>query len=315
MPITVTVIILLTSWLVESSCPPPEKIYPCTCFGFEMVCSNMHSHDDLIYPIQATVKKSVYLLRIYNSKLMYIPSGIFKDTNYREIYFTGTELTSFSDSDVAFSGLEHSLNGIFISNIQYVDRWDWSQLSNLLKLQRLVVSQSTMYSIDQAITMPLISSLSFTQARISFIYDKAFSALENMMTLVLQGNKINELKRSMFPKPCHLQYLDLSENQLQRLPEDLFVDMPRLLTLKLGKNKIASLSEREFSLPMKQVAWLFIEENPIRCDCRMSWIVSSRKPSIFRGHCRYPENLKGVPITNLTTSQLWCSNSKLSIKS
>ncbi|XP_035222634.1 slit homolog 3 protein-like [Stegodyphus dumicola] len=241
MPITATVIILLTSWLVESSCPPPEKIYPCTCFGFEMVCSNMHSPDDLIYPIQATVNKSVYLLRIYNSTLMYIPSGIFRDTNYKE-----------------------------------------------------------------AITMPLISSLSFTQSKISFIYDKAFSALENMMTLVLQDNKISELKRSMFSKPCNLQYLDLSENQIQRLPADLFVDMPRLLSLKLEKNKITTLSEREFSLPMKQVAWLFIEDNPIRCDCRMRWILNSRKPSIFRGHCTYPENLKGVPITNLTTSQLWC---------
>ncbi|KFM64465.1 hypothetical protein X975_13131, partial [Stegodyphus mimosarum] len=89
MLLRILLIILLISWLAESACPPPEKIYPfCTCREenkqSSMTCRNMQSFEDLLLPIQATVKRDMFSLHIINSSLLYIPNGLFQETNFKE---------------------------------------------------------------------------------------------------------------------------------------------------------------------------------------------------------------------------------------
>ncbi|XP_035222628.1 uncharacterized protein LOC118195433 [Stegodyphus dumicola] len=209
-----SLIILLISWLAESACPAPEKIYPfCTCREeneqSSMICRNMQSFEDLLLPIQATVRTDMFSLHIINSSLLYIPNGIFQETNFKEIYFNETELTSFSDTDIAFDGLENTLTKISISGSKYVAQWEWSQLRNLQRIESIVINATSMYSTDRTILVPNVIKLFVTQSEVSFIYDKAFQALNRALYISLSGNNIHELKRSMFPKPCILQVLDL----------------------------------------------------------------------------------------------------------
>ncbi|XP_035222629.1 slit homolog 3 protein-like [Stegodyphus dumicola] len=304
-------IILLISCLAESACPPPEKIYPfCTCREEDrqssMTCRNMQSFEDLLLPIQATVRRDMFSLHIINSSLLYIPNGLFQETNFKEIYLIQTEFTSFSDTDIAFDGLENTLTKISISGSKYVAQWEWSQLRNLQRIESITINSTSMYSIDQTILVPNIIRLAITQSEVSFIYDEAFQALNKLLYMTLNENNIKVLKRSMFPKPCRLQLLDLRKNQLRYLPGDLFEDMPEFLILRLDENQFVTLNEKEFSLPMSKLAWFFMADNPLKCDCRMRWIVKSRKPPLFTASCSLPENLKGVNVKDLTVNQLWC---------
>ncbi|KFM64463.1 Slit-like protein, partial [Stegodyphus mimosarum] len=311
MLIIVPLIILMASWFVKGECPPSKKILPfCTCrekyTGAEMTCSNLQSDEDLISPVQATVQDDMFSIKIVNSSLQYIPTGLFQETNYKEIYLIGTELISLSDSDVAFDGLEDTLTAIFIKEAHYVDEWEWSQLKNLRRLQLIDIDYSSIYSVDQVFLAPHLKSLSITDSKVSSIHDYAFEALKELEYLYLQGNSITVLKRSMFSKPSQLRMIRLNRNQLRHLPEDLFEYMPNLRALELNMNQFTILNEKEFSLAMKQLYVLSMTDNPLRCDCRLRWIVKSKKPRSFEARCTLPKNLNRVPLQELHINQLWC---------
>lgn len=47
--------------------------------------------------------------------------------------------------------------------------------------------------------------------------------------------------------------------------------------------------------------------NPIRCDCRLQWIIGARFPVRFHANCAFPAALKDIPLAKLNKKLLQCS--------
>ncbi|CAL1289108.1 unnamed protein product [Larinioides sclopetarius] len=293
-------------------CPNQENIAPCTCKNMGddpmMMCSNITSAEELIGPIKGTETFKMFSLVVINSALLYIPGTVFANTVFERIRFANSQIMSLSDGDLAFVGLEDHLEEIRASDARYITQWDWSQLKNLRRLKLIDIVDIAMYSVDQEMpALKSLTSLGISKAEISFVHPSAFSKLENLFRLSLANNEITEMSRTMLPDPApELFVIDLSGNKLESLPNDMFTNMPNLKEVEINNNKLITLNEETFQWLFENLQLLMLAGNEIRCDCRLKWMVSIRKPFYFKGECSQPEHVKGVSLKNLNQKVLVC---------
>ncbi|GFY18008.1 hypothetical protein TNCV_3385011 [Trichonephila clavipes] len=87
-------------------------------------------------------------------------------------------------------------------------------------------------------------------------------------------------------------------NQIEFLPDDIFSDMPHLNEVVLSNNKISIVKEAPFTVALKILHLLILENNPINCNCDFAWITKIDHKNI-RGRCQEPEFRKGKPLQDL----------------
>ncbi|KAF8792075.1 Chondroadherin-like protein like [Argiope bruennichi] len=203
-------------WPVICTCPPEEDIAPhCICKdlgdGPMMLCNNVMSTDELFPLIKSTDSYDMFALTLMNSALSYIPSDLFKGTQYQKIRFVNTQIMSLSDDDLAFVGLEDRLEELRATDAHYVTQWDWSQLRNHRRLDLIDINLISMHSLDQEFpALKSLTALGLIKAEISFIHPTAFSKLENLQILDMRDNLITELlqfKGNEFLCDCRLKWL------------------------------------------------------------------------------------------------------------
>ncbi|GBO08926.1 hypothetical protein AVEN_249696-1 [Araneus ventricosus] len=202
----------------QGICPPAEWIAPhCVCKNNNgdavMTCSNFYNPDDLMKPLQMVSAKKyhIFSIQINNSSLLYIPHNAFKGGNFERIRFYQSEVMSLSDNDIAFEGLEDTLEELRTTEASYVTQWDWQQLRRLQKLRLIDINMINMGSVDEVFP-PLknLEALGITKAGLTYIVDFAFENLSGLKILNLMDNSIKEVTRSMLPNPASkLLFLDL----------------------------------------------------------------------------------------------------------
>ena len=128
-----------------------------------------------------------------------------------QIRFINSQVMAFSDSDVAFQGLEETLKEFKAINSEFFAQWDWNQFRNLHHLTLIGIESAPLGAIESSFPLlPTLESLGISQAEISFIVDYAFANLPKLSILSLKENKISELKRNMLPNPAeYLVNIDL----------------------------------------------------------------------------------------------------------
>ncbi|XP_015914168.3 leucine-rich repeat and immunoglobulin-like domain-containing nogo receptor-interacting protein 3 [Parasteatoda tepidariorum] len=308
---------LLLLWLVCATvaqrCPPEEDLAPsCLCKAYDtfsmLNCNNIMSVEEIIPPIRATESYKIFSVNFEDSSLMYLPNDLFKFTNFEKIRFGNSQVMSLSDTDVAFEGLENTLEEIRATGAHYITTWEWSQLRNLKKLSLIDVNNIGMHSLDNEFPhLESLNALGISNAQISFLHPEAFSGLPNLKLLILKQNQLSEITRNMFPNPAkELHHLDLSDNLLGILPDNIFKNMPVLRELNLSRNKFVTLKEEIFSPAIRILQSLYLKGNAIRCDCRLKWMVNHPTPLYFEGECSEPESLKGDTLRYLKYNELYC---------
>ncbi|GIY78063.1 uncharacterized protein CDAR_282781 [Caerostris darwini] len=303
--------ILLLS--LVSACPE-DIIPPCSCRPIgtktnEVTCTGADDVQTFDRSLAKYRGESIRTLYVMDSYLLYFPSKVFEGLNIEKLHLINSNFRDFSDSEVAFEGLENSLKSLVIQRCTVFDGWTWKELGQLKSLTWLKTVKAGLDIIDSDISDIAhlnLEVLELTQDTVSYIDDKAFSTFANLKVLSLKMNQISKLKRSMFPNPAReLSQINLSYNEIERLPEDIFTNMPSLISLILGKNKLLTLDENTFAPAWKCLNKFDISDNPLRCDCGLKWI-SKGHPKTTRGACSQPPSLNGTKLADVKADDLRC---------
>lgn len=95
---------------------------------------------------------------------------------------------------------------------------------------------------------------------------------EDIHHLLLARNRIKVLRDNTFSHFRNLKSLDLQQNEISRIEEGAFNGLSRLTTLLLQHNLLQVASEAML-IPMPQLKYLRLHDNPWRCDCQLDSLI------------------------------------------
>lgn len=131
---------------------------------------------------------------------------------------------------------------------------------------------------------------------------------EDINHLLLARNRIQVLRDNTFSNFRNLKSLDLQQNEISRIEENTFSGLSKLTTLLLQHNRLQVASE-DILIPMPQLRYLRIHDNPWRCDCQLDSLVrfiqvpSNRNIGNY-AKCAEPTAFWGRKLKKLEADQL-----------
>lgn len=296
------------------TCPPPEDIPQCTCdwkVGLYITCSELYSPWDLKSISSVLSKYNVISLRLDESYLMYWPKDMFSQLRLKKIEMYNSEVLGLESDDgkEMFEGLETSLDSIYFYNVTGMDTWRWSAFTALKALRDFTIRRGDLVTLTKnfaSISPSSIATIRFEYNKINSIHKNAFSNHVGLEEWDLGGNEIEEIDRSMLPKPANnLKSIKLLENKIAAIPDDFFTEMPNLKWVFMAWNRIKFLSQDLFLPMQKGQRFLFdVRFNEIFCCSTLKFMVTAEYKDTVDGSCAYPETLKNTNIRSLTQLDL-----------
>uniref|UniRef100_A0A8C2A0U1 Leucine rich repeat containing 17 n=1 Tax=Cyprinus carpio TaxID=7962 RepID=A0A8C2A0U1_CYPCA len=134
---------------------------------------------------------------------------------------------------------------------------------------------------------------------------------EDIHHLLLARNRIQVLRDNTFSHFRNLKSLDLQQNEISRIEEGAFNGLSRLTTLLLQHNRLSVASEGML-IPMPQLKYLRLYDNPWRCECQLDSLVrfiqvpSNRNIGNY-AQCAEPREFSGRKLKKLD-AELLCSS-------
>lgn len=126
--------------------------------------------------------------------------------------------------------------------------------------------------------------------------------------LLLARNQIKVLRNGIFTGYESLSSLDLQQNEISKVEEGAFQGLTHLTTLLLQHNRLSTLSE-ETIIPMPNLRYMRLFDNPWSCQCDMDSLVRTLQVPSNRNlgnhaRCEEPIWLKGKKLKQLDAEQL-----------
>ncbi|XP_076369274.1 uncharacterized protein LOC143256235 isoform X2 [Tachypleus tridentatus] len=322
------VILALTLRTSEGSlCPPPENISPCTCSANTDTCFYSCKGNEPLQGLHDFFLSCPNVeFNIYGGDIDFLENGFFGrfgEVKSFRLSLSGLNIQSLGAQEVnssPFQGLgvtdRFSLQMLLVTP---GTSWTWTPFSavkfgshvttnvhsNTTLLKVLdeefyrAFSNSNMASLD-------MSGTSHTKPLV--LADVPKGTYSMLKYIAFRENAIVTINRSNLPHPAtNLEFLDLSYNRINNLPEDLFTEMPQLKTLSLAFNPtITVLHETLFKPVLERINWLDITATNPTCDCQLAWIIPYiNKVGIGGGKVR-PLLCFGKPLFHLTVEDFNC---------
>uniref|UniRef100_A0A7N6B2N6 Adhesion G protein-coupled receptor A3 n=1 Tax=Anabas testudineus TaxID=64144 RepID=A0A7N6B2N6_ANATE len=131
--------------------------------------------------------------------------------------------------------------------------------------------------------------------KIQELRNGSFFGLSTLEKLDLRSNMISRIEPGAFLGLSALKKLDLSNNSIGCLNEDIFKGLSSLIRLNLSGNKFSSLSQGTFDSLVSLKALEF--QTPyLLCDCNLLWLlrwIKEKNIVVKNTKCSYPQSLQG----------------------
>ncbi|CAL4066456.1 unnamed protein product [Meganyctiphanes norvegica] len=253
--------------------------------------------------------QSLHVLDLCDNIFRYVPTkALVELRNLKFLNLCRNRLTTID----ALAFPNEALNKLSLesNSIQSIDD---SAFSRLQQLQMLDLSDNFLSEVPTAAlsTLTMLDSLKLSKNNFTRINSNTFQSLVNLKVLYVSWcPHFKSIHPMAFSKCTKLRTLKMAHNPLLTyIPPGLLSSLPRLHILDLRSNGLQGLSES--SLPWASVASLDIRNNPLRCNCSLSWLAnilaqpnaSLATPDV---QCHAPDKLKNVYLSRLSPGELQC---------
>ncbi len=304
------------SLLIRTECPPSQLIFPCVCrndtftlvwyskqtSGLNIYCSgNEKINLEAIFKDMSLYleesDKHFNLFHLNNTAIIMLGDNIFRDITFNIISIRGAQNLTRIQSNAFSSHNTQTVREIHVTdqyNIdeQYISEF-YNALSSLENVNFICIYLNKLGKSLPTNAFKLVNKsqnlLTYTVLKsneIESIGNYAFYYMENLRSLDLISNKINHISKHAFDffQPSnntlliYLEYNNLNDTSIEF---GAFIESKRPLQIRLIHNKFTYLDEDIFDhiLRIDKRNTILISDNPLECDCRMSWII--RDKSVF----------------------------------
>ncbi|KAG9490248.1 hypothetical protein GDO78_005898 [Eleutherodactylus coqui] len=191
------------------------------------------------------------------------------------------------------------------------DAWEFCQ-----KLSELDLTFNELTRLDESSFMglSLLGRLFIGNNQISNIADGAFHGLSSLSTLDLKYNEISwtiEDMNGAFSGLEKLKRLMLQGNRIGSITKKAFSWLEALEYLDLSNNAIMSLQSNAFS-QMKKLQELHLNTSSLLCDCQLKWLpqwlTENKLETFVNANCAHPQSLKGKSIFSVRADGFVCDD-------
>ncbi|XP_053777209.1 leucine-rich repeats and immunoglobulin-like domains protein 3 isoform X3 [Desmodus rotundus] len=191
------------------------------------------------------------------------------------------------------------------------DAWEFCQ-----KLSELDLTFNHLSRLDDSsfLGLSLLNTLHIGNNKVSYIADCAFRGLSSLKTLDLKNNEISwtiEDMNGAFSGLDKLRRLILQGNRIRSITKKAFAGLDALEHLDLSDNAIMSLQGNAFS-QMKKLQQLHLNTSSLLCDCQLKWlpqwVAENNFQSFVSASCAHPQLLKGRSIFAVSPDGFVCDD-------
>jgi len=247
-----------------------------------------------------------------------IPADIFGQHQTRELVLSGEGLKRpLSIDSNAFKASAQSLRGVEFQNLN-LEKMDFSFLKHFPNLERVEFTSS---KLGRQMSLPLLPNLKAVEmfdSEVGDVWPIPVSNTPNLKSIELYSlpgaddgkvarllDSIPQQVTSFTCSECGLTQLPLQiqsveGNEGRANPNALHGDL-KMRELDLSDNKLTKMEESAFRSILESMArtngFLEIGDNPLACDCHMSWVVRDQRQllqHVRNGQCADGELLENL---------------------
>ncbi|CAO1339519.1 unnamed protein product [Diamesa serratosioi] len=293
---------LRTNFIMEIT----DEVFPSTLEILNLGQNRISSITPDAFKLNTNLK-SLYL---DDNILTAIPSNVFNHMSILAELFIGQN-TLYKISNDAFRNLNNlvhlDIHGSIISNISSAAFYHLKNLKSLDLSDNMLARIPTV----QLGLLNRLEGLKIGQNDFEIIEEGAFFGLHFLQRIDISGCKIlNQIQPGAFAANPNLETIILTSNKLlTEIQDGVFSNLPNIKNVDLKNNGLETV--REEILPWKTLNSFELSENPLHCDCRLSWLnkLLEKKKSIQQIMCSYPLQFNGEQIENIFNNRLGCRSS------
>nr|XP_028601906.1 leucine-rich repeats and immunoglobulin-like domains protein 3 [Podarcis muralis] len=191
------------------------------------------------------------------------------------------------------------------------DAWEFCQ-----KLSELDLTYNHLTRLEDSsfVGLSLLVRLNVGNNRVSYIADCAFRGLSSLQTLDLKNNEISwtiEDMNGAFSGLDKLRWLLLQGNRIRSITKKAFSGLDALEHLDLSNNAIMSVQGNTFS-QMKKLKELYLNTSSLLCDCQLKWLpewlMDNNFQAFVNATCAHPQILKGRNVLAVSLEDFVCDD-------
>jgi len=257
------------------------------------------------------VQLPVTVLDLSINNLHSLDEDLFDDLHdLQELYLSENMFVSFDMSTMSAFNKLHSLQKLDISRNKLKDVYDG--LSTPIKsLSTLNLAMNMLRTVPSVLQYgEKLTGLNLNENPIAMITEDSFKDLNMLQVLNMSVMpELEILEERAFEPLSSLQYLRCNYNyKLKYINSEVFgTNQPPLVEVDLSENHILTLDEKTFSW------WsgdnFNIQNNPLFCDCHMTWIKTKAINPELMSEIRCgsgPAEVKDKAVIELEVEQLAC---------